>query len=54
MTFNKLEKNNIINLYFRGIQNTLPDRELRDKPRNKILKSIKQKTVPKPLKQFKD
>jgi hypothetical protein len=38
VTFNKLEKNSIINLRFRGIRNILLDRKLKDKPRNKILK----------------
>jgi hypothetical protein len=50
MTFNELEKDNIINLRFRDIRNTLSDRELRDRPKNKILESVKQKTVLKPLK----
>jgi hypothetical protein len=50
MTFDELEKDNIINLYFRGIRNTLSDRKLRDRPRNKILRSEEQKIVLKPFK----
>jgi hypothetical protein len=50
MIFDEFEKDNIINLRFRGIRNTLLDREPRDRPKNKILESIKQKIVPKPLK----
>jgi hypothetical protein len=41
MTFNKLEKGGTVNLRFRGIRNTLSDREPRDKPRNKMPESIK-------------
>jgi hypothetical protein len=54
MTFNELEKDNIINLRFRDIRNILSDRKPRDRLRNKISELIKQKIVPKPLKQFKD
>jgi hypothetical protein len=54
MTFDKLEKDGTVNLRFRGTRNTLPDREPRGRPRNKILRSEEQKTVPKPLGQFKD
>jgi hypothetical protein len=54
MIFDEFEKDNIINLRFRGIRNTLLDREPRDRLRNKILKSIKQKIVLKLFKQFKD
>jgi hypothetical protein len=50
MTFNKLEKDGTINLRFRGIRNILLDRKLRDKPRNKVLRSGEQKTVLKPPK----
>jgi hypothetical protein len=52
--FNKFKKDNTINLRFRGIQNILLDYKLKDRPRNKILKSEEQKTVPKPSKQLKD
>jgi hypothetical protein len=48
VTFDELEKNGTVDLRFRGIRNTLPDREPRGKPRNKILESVEQKTVPKP------
>jgi hypothetical protein len=54
MTFNKLKKDSTINLYFRGIRNTLLDREPRGRPRNKMPESVEQKTVPKPPGQFKD
>jgi hypothetical protein len=54
MTFDKLKKDSIIDLRFRGIRNTLLDYELRGRPRNKMLKLEEQKTVPKPFKQFKD
>jgi hypothetical protein len=50
MIFNKLKKDDIINLHFRGIRNILPDRELRNKSKNKILESIKQKIILKPFK----
>jgi hypothetical protein len=39
ITFDELEKDSIINLRFRGIRNTLPDREPRGRPRNKMLRS---------------
>jgi hypothetical protein len=39
MTFDKLEKDSTINLYFRNIRNTLSDRKLKGRPRNKILRS---------------
>jgi hypothetical protein len=54
VTFNKLEKDSTINLRFRGIRNILLDRELRSRPRNKILKLKKQKIILKPFRQFKD
>jgi hypothetical protein len=54
MTFNELEKGGTINLRFRGIRNTLPDREPKGRPRNKVLGLGEQKTVPKPPGQFKD
>jgi hypothetical protein len=54
VTFDKLKKGNIINLRFRGIRNTLLDRKLKNRPRNKILRLKKQKIVPKPSKQLKD
>jgi hypothetical protein len=54
VTFDELEKDGIINLRFRGIQNTLSDRKPRDRPRNKMSESIKQKIVPKPPEQSKD
>jgi hypothetical protein len=38
VTFDKLEKDNSINLLFRSIQNSLLDRELKDRLKNKILK----------------
>jgi hypothetical protein len=38
VTFDKLKKDNIINLRFRGIRNILPDRKLKDRPKNKILR----------------
>jgi hypothetical protein len=38
ITFNELEKDNTINLRFRNTQNILPDRKLRSRPRNKILR----------------
>jgi hypothetical protein len=41
MTFDEFEKDNIINLRFRGIRNTLSDREPKSRLRNKILKSEK-------------
>jgi hypothetical protein len=41
MTFDEFKKDSIINLRFRGIRNTLLDRELKDRPRNKILESVK-------------
>jgi hypothetical protein len=50
VTFDKLEKDSIINLRFRGIRNILLNRKLKDRSRNKILKLKKQKTV---LKLFK-
>jgi hypothetical protein len=50
ITFNKLEKDNIINLRFQGIRNTLLDCKPRDKSKNKMLESIKQKIVLKPFK----
>jgi hypothetical protein len=54
ITFDKLKKNNTVNLRFRSIRNTLPDREPKGRPRNKILKSGEQKIIPKPPRQFKD
>jgi hypothetical protein len=36
VTFDELEKSGTINLRFRGIRNTLLDRKLKNKPRNKI------------------
>jgi hypothetical protein len=54
MTFDKLEKDNIINLYFRSIRNILLDRKPKNRLRNKILRLKKQKTVLKPFKQFKN
>jgi hypothetical protein len=38
ITFDELEKSSTINLRFRDIQNTLSDRKLKNRPRNKILK----------------
>jgi hypothetical protein len=54
MIFNKLEKDGTVDLRFRGIQNILSDREPRGRPRNKVLRSGEQKTVPKPPGQFED
>jgi hypothetical protein len=54
MTFDELEKGGTINLRFRGIRNTLPDREPRGRPRNKMPESVEQKIVSKPPKQSKD
>jgi hypothetical protein len=54
ITFNKLEKDSTINLRFRGIQNILPDRKLRDKSKNKMPESVEQKTVLKPSGQSED
>jgi hypothetical protein len=54
VTFDKLEKGGTVDLRFRGTRNTLPDREPRGRPRNKVLGSEEQKTVPKPPGQFKD
>jgi hypothetical protein len=36
--FNELKKSNTINLRFRDIQNTLLDRKLKNRPRNKMLR----------------
>jgi hypothetical protein len=41
MIFDEFEKDNIINLRFRGIQNILLDREPKGRPKNKILELIK-------------
>jgi hypothetical protein len=38
VTFDELEKDNTINLRFRGILNTLLDRKLKSRPRNKVLR----------------
>jgi hypothetical protein len=38
MTFDELEKNNIINLRFWSIRNTLSDRKLKGKFKNKVLR----------------
>jgi hypothetical protein len=38
VTFDKLEKGSTIDLRFRDIQNTLLDRKLKDRLRNKILR----------------
>jgi hypothetical protein len=38
VTFDKLEKDNIINLYFRNIRSILLDYKLKNRLRNKILK----------------
>jgi hypothetical protein len=46
--FDKLKKDNTINLHFRSIRNTLPDREPKSRPRNKIPGSEEQKIIPKP------
>jgi hypothetical protein len=54
VTFDKLEKGSTIDLRFRGTRNTLPDREPRGRPRNKVPGSGEQKTVPKPPGQFED
>jgi hypothetical protein len=54
MTFNELEKDSTVNLRFRGIRNILSDHKPRDRLRNKMPESIKQKTVPKPSRQSKD
>jgi hypothetical protein len=48
VTFDELEKGGTIDLRFRSTRNTLPDRKPRDRPRNKMPESVKQKTVPKP------
>jgi hypothetical protein len=50
VTFDELEKDNTINLRFRNIRNTLLDRELKGRPRNKILRLKKQKIILKPSK----
>jgi hypothetical protein len=39
VTFDELEKGSTIDLRFRNIRNTLLDRELRGRPRNKVLGS---------------
>jgi hypothetical protein len=39
MTFDKIKKDNTINLYFHNIRNILPDRKLKNKFKNKILRS---------------
>jgi hypothetical protein len=54
MIFNKLKKGSTIDFRFHSIRNILLDRKLRNKSRNKILRSEEQKTVLKPFKQFKD
>jgi hypothetical protein len=54
VTFNKLEKDSTINLYFQNIQNILLDYKLKSKPKNKILRLEEQKTVLKPPKQLKN
>jgi hypothetical protein len=54
ITFNKLEKGNTINLRFRDKENTLLDRKLKIRPKNKLLRLEEQKTVLKLFKQFKD
>jgi hypothetical protein len=53
MTFDELEKGSTVNLRFYNIRNILPDRKLKSRPRNKILRSKEQKTVLKPPGQFK-
>jgi hypothetical protein len=50
MTFDKLKKNSTINLCFYSIRNILPNRKLKNRLKNKVLKSEEQKTV---LKLFK-
>jgi hypothetical protein len=47
MIFDKLNKDSIINLRFRDIRNTLLDRELKGRLKNKILKSKEQKLISK-------
>jgi hypothetical protein len=54
MTFDELEKGSTVDLRFRSIQNTLSDRKLKGRPRNKVLRSEEQKTVLKLSRQFKD
>jgi hypothetical protein len=54
ITFDELEKGGTINLRFRNIRNTLLDRELKDRFKNKILRLEEQKTVLKTPRQFKD
>jgi hypothetical protein len=54
VTFDEFEKNSTVDLRFRNIRNILPDREPKNRPRNKILELIKQKTVLKPFRRFKD
>jgi hypothetical protein len=54
ITFDELKKDGTVNLRFRDTQNTLLDRELRNRPKNKILRLKEQKTVLKPPRQFKD
>jgi hypothetical protein len=48
--FDKLKKDSTINLRFRDIRNTLLDRKPKGKPKNKVLGSEEQKTIPKPPK----
>jgi hypothetical protein len=50
VTFDELEKDSTVDLRFRGIRNTLLNRKLKDRPRNKIPGSKEQKIVPKPSK----
>jgi Reverse transcriptase (RNA-dependent DNA polymerase) len=54
VTFDELEKGGTVDLRFRGTRNTLPDREPRGRPRNKMPESVEQKTVPKPPGQSED
>jgi hypothetical protein len=49
MIFDELKKGSTVDLYFRDIQNTLLDRKLKSKFKNKILKLKKLKTVLKTL-----
>jgi hypothetical protein len=39
MTFDELKKDSTVDLRFRNIRNTLPDRKLKSRLRNKILRS---------------
>jgi hypothetical protein len=54
MTFDELEKDNTINLRFRGIRNILPDYKLKSRPKNKVPELEEQKIILKPPRQFKN